>query len=80
MNKNFDFKVLTEKGDVDENYMYLLLKTLIEDHEVFLCIIYGSNNERTKLLQVHYGKFTMCHVATFRFRIQCIYKNFRAGR
>lgn len=43
VNNNFDFKPLTEKGDVDGNY--LLLKACIEGHEVLICNVYGPNND-----------------------------------
>lgn len=44
VNNNFDFKPLTEKGDVDGNY--LLLKACIEGHEVLICNVYGPNNDK----------------------------------
>jgi exonuclease III len=43
LNNNFDCKVLSEKGDVDGNY--LLLKLSLEGHEVLLCTVYGPNND-----------------------------------
>ena len=49
INNNFDFKLVSEKGDICGNY--LLLKMIIDNHEVVLCNIYGPNTDSPQFFE-----------------------------